>query len=108
MKIFRILIILPLFLSLSSYSQVWPKIYGGNTWNWLENIIEEYDKGFVITVQVEPGTSGAQMHSWFIKTDVNASLEWSKTVSSNLYQILFFEGVKFILLYQLREERNYI
>ena len=89
MKIFNILIFILLFSCLSSYSQVWPKIFGGNTNNWCQGLIETYDKGYILDVQVDPGTYVPQMYSWLIKIDVNGNQLWSKTISSNGYQVAF-------------------
>jgi hypothetical protein len=89
MKIFRILMLFILLPSIYSYSQDWPKIYGGNTNNWCWDLKESYDKGYIIDVQVDPGTSVPQMYAWIIKTDINGIQLWTKTVSSNLYQVAF-------------------
>jgi hypothetical protein len=89
MRILRILFILIFFNSLSSYSQIWPKIYGGDTYNWCNGLIESYDRGYIINVQVDPGLSVPQMYAWLIKTDINGNQLWSKTISSTSYQLAF-------------------
>ena len=86
MKILKILLILLLSHSFTCSSQVWPKIYGGNTYNWCNQVIEKYDKGYMIDVQVDPGYQVQQRYSWIIKTDINGNQLWTKSIFSNAYQ----------------------
>ena len=84
--------ILFFFLFINSYCQTWPKIYGGDSYNWCDGLIETYDKGFLINVQVDPGPSVSQMYGWLIKTDINGNILWQKSVLSSAY-LLSFLGI---------------
>ena len=90
MKIIRILIILLLFPTLPLYSQDWPKIFGGTTDYWSPGVIETYDKGYLMHVQVDPGPGVVQMQGLLIKTDINGNKLWTKSGISNSYQVAFF------------------
>jgi len=85
----RCLIFICLLFPSSTFAQVWPKIYGGNTANWCQGLLETYDKGYLIAVQVDPGSSVPQMYAWLIKADINGNQLWSKTISSNAYAVSF-------------------
>ena len=87
MKVYKILIAIILCFPNETRAQDWPKIYGGNTNNWCWELKEFYDKGYIIDVQVDPGLHVPQMYAWFIKTDMNGNQLWSKTISSNAYQV---------------------
>lgn len=81
----RILVWLLLFCPLLSYSQIWPKKYYGTSNTWVEEIIESYDKGYLILSQVDPGTGVPTMHTWLIKTDINGEKVWEKKIFSQYY-----------------------
>ena len=89
MKTHNIFIVLVLFQFQSSFSQVWPKIFEGQSSYWCHGFIESYDKGYVIDIQVDPGTYVPQMHAKLIKTDINGNQLWVKTFSSFSYQVAF-------------------
>jgi len=76
--------------AISLPAQTWPKIYGGNTYTWLQGrVVETYDKGYLIAGQVDPGPGVPQMHGWIIKTDINGNPLWTKTIASSFYQAAF-------------------
>ena len=87
MKSIRLLTLILVFFSLNTYSQDWPKIFGGTTYYWSWGLNESYDKGFILDIQVDAGAGVPQMCALLIKTDINGNQIWRKTVSSSFYQI---------------------
>ena len=87
MRIITILIGLNLFYSPFTFSQNWPKIFGGQTNNWSWGLIESYDKGYIMDIQVDPGISVPQLNARLIKTDINGNQLWTKNIFSDFYQI---------------------
>jgi hypothetical protein len=61
--------------------------------NWCWQVIESYDKGYIIEVQVDPGTGVPQTYAWLIKADVNGNRLWTKSILKNSYQA-FFSGIE--------------
>ena len=65
-----------LLSSYFSFSQVWPKYYGEpNRYDYSRDIIETYDKGYLICGGYFNDESG---WSWLIKTNVNGEILWEK------------------------------
>ena len=66
-----------LLSSYFSFSQVWPKYYGEpNRYDYSRDIIETYDKGYLICGGYFNDESG---WSWLIKTNVNGEILWEKS-----------------------------
>lgn len=83
---FYISIFYTLFLLPSSiYAQDWPKIFGEDIQAWSRDIIETYDKGYVIIAQVDPIEPVPRMYAWLIKTDINGNRLWDKKIFSSSY-----------------------
>lgn len=71
-----------------SYSQTWPHVYDTTSLSWVQSLIEQYDKGYMILGQVDPGFGGIdQTHGWLIKTDVNGDMIWEKRLYNADYII---------------------
>jgi hypothetical protein len=69
-------------------SQTWPKIYGLPEHVWGNDVIEFYDKGYIVSCQVDPGFGGVdQMYAWLLKTDINGSILWEKKIYNSEYAI---------------------
>ncbi len=90
MRLIKIIQVLLLFYSINANAQDWPKIFGGTTDYWSRGLIETYDKGYLMDVQVDPGPGVAQMQGLLIKTDINGNKLWTKSVLSYSYQVAFF------------------
>ena len=71
----------------SVLSQNWIKIYGEDVTCWARDLKENYDKGYILIGQVNPGPNVPQMHGWIIKTDINGNELWNKKLYSSQYQI---------------------
>jgi hypothetical protein len=76
----RIILFIILFGFSSSYSycQEWKRTYGYGYIG--RNIIESYDKGFIITAK-----KGDPKYIWIIKTDINGNILWNKYMTLGQY-----------------------
>lgn len=76
-----IFIIFLSLISISSYSQVWEKIYGEyNIREETRDIIETYDKGYLLLSNVY-GENPA-FKCWLLKTDINGDTLWTKVLKN--------------------------
>ena len=72
--------------SLFSFSQTWPKTYGENgKYDYSEDIIETYDKGYIICGNIHNYGNETTMNAWIIKTDVNGVVLWEKVFDNDLH-----------------------
>jgi hypothetical protein len=82
------------FLSLLSlydiYSQEWPKIYGNNIDAYGEDLIENYDKGYLICGSILKNADEFKF-GWIIKTDINGSILWNKKFGHPGYENFFWD-----------------
>ncbi len=64
----------------TSFSQKddWIRVFGGAETNLSADLIETYDKGYLILVNTSPG--GNLTISWLIKTDINGEVLWEKKI----------------------------
>lgn len=70
------------------YAQSWPHVYDTTTFSWVHCLIEQYDRGYLIVGQVDPGFGGVdQTHTWLLKTDINGNLIWNKRIYNQDYII---------------------
>ncbi|MFW5762347.1 MAG: T9SS type A sorting domain-containing protein [Cyclobacteriaceae bacterium] len=88
-------IILSVLLTTSvflSYSQTedWIRVFGGAETNFSQDLIETYDKGYILLVNTYPG--GYPTLSWIIKTDINGELLWEKKIGDGS-TIVGFEDI---------------
>jgi hypothetical protein len=66
--------------------QTWPKIFGIEEHAWSRDVIEYYDKGYIVLGQVDPGFAGVnQTFGWIIKTDINGNQLWEKKIYNENY-----------------------
>lgn len=63
----------------TGYSQEWIKLYGINANAKVFELIENYDKGYVIGGSYDLGAY--QPQGWLIKTDVNGEILWDKKIT---------------------------
>lgn len=84
MKIKKILSLFFLvFLSLNTYSQEWLRIYGDNINAYPYDLIETYDKGYIIAGKINQGQ--IPKYGWLIKTDINGEILWDKKFGDTEY-----------------------
>jgi hypothetical protein len=84
-KFIRIKVVLfTILLSLSSLAQNWPKIYGDNISVYGRDLLESYDKGYIICGSIDRNAELFKF-GWLIKTDVNGNILWDKKFGN--YQV---------------------
>ena len=66
-------------MPLSVLSQDWPVIYDGNKYIISRSIVEDYDRGFVLS-GYEADSYSFLGPAFIIKTDINASVLWKKDI----------------------------
>ncbi|HLG35530.1 MAG TPA: T9SS type A sorting domain-containing protein [Bacteroidia bacterium] len=62
----------------------WSKTYGGLGWDWLNNVQQTSDGGYIVTGGTESSGNG-QGDIWIIKTDASGTIQWQKTVGGADY-----------------------
>ncbi len=73
------LILLPISLM---YGQTWPKFYGlHNIYVYARDVIETYDKGYLICGTYYPNYNFDQQWGWLIKTNINGEILWDRILS---------------------------
>ena len=71
---------------LFSFSQTWPKYYGEpGKYDFSEDIIETYDKGYLMSGNIHDYSNGTSMMGWIIKTSINGEIMWEKMFDNNLH-----------------------
>ncbi len=90
MKLFLIYInILAYFtFSLCASSQNWPIIIGDNTDINNATLIEDYDKGYLLSNWILDN-NGYSKYGSILKTDINGSVLWEKTFGNGNYTVYF-------------------
>jgi hypothetical protein len=84
-----------ILLTINSTAQTWPRIFGVSEMAWGYDIIETYDKGYIVLSQVDPGWGGTtKMQAWLIKTDINGNTLWEKRVFHPSYHNAFNDVTK--------------
>ncbi|MCK9268873.1 MAG: T9SS type A sorting domain-containing protein [Bacteroidales bacterium] len=79
MKKIILSILLSLFISVSfSQKEDWVRIFKATPFVACPDLIETYDKGYILVVEIYPG--GAPLFSWIIKTDINGEVLWEKKI----------------------------
>lgn len=83
MKKKTFLIILIIFLNINTYCQDWVRIYGDYISAYPYDLIETYDKGYMIAGKINQGE--IPKYGWLIKTDVNGEILWDKKFGDTEY-----------------------
>lgn len=96
MKKIILLVLLASFFSVSySQSNEWIRVFYEPITNYSNDLIETYDKGYVILATVRPvGFPYHEFWTWIIKTDINGEKLWEKKIGNgtdlcglhNIYQ----------------------
>lgn len=79
-----------ILLSINCTAQTWPRIFGLEQQAWGADVMECYDKGYLVLSQLDPGWGGTtNMQAWLIKTDINGNTLWEKRVYHPSYNNAF-------------------
>jgi hypothetical protein len=73
----------------SGFSQTWVRTFDRGTNTWFHDMVETYDKGYLIAGQVDNELYVPPLYSWLIKTDINGNQLWTKSIASSVYHIAF-------------------
>jgi len=69
-----------------SFSQTWPKYYGEpGKYDFSEDIIETYDKGYLMSGNIHDYSNETSMMGWIIKTGINGEILWEKIFDNDLH-----------------------
>ncbi len=77
-----------LLLTVSSFhvfSQDWIRVFGDNISVRGSNVIETYDKGYVIGAYILPDNITPKW-GWILKTDINGEMLWEKKIYDGMHQ----------------------
>ena len=67
--------------SLGNYE--WKKTYGGNDWDFIYDVTQTYDSGYVFCGETYNNTNGFS-DVWVVKTNINGDTLWTKTIGGSL------------------------
>jgi hypothetical protein len=85
-QIKTILSILLLLHASFSFSQTWPKYYGEiGKYDFSEDILETYDRGYLMSGNIHDYNNGTSKNGWLIKTDINGEILWEKIFDNDLH-----------------------
>jgi len=74
-------------------SQDWPKIYGDDLRAYGIEVLEYYDKGYLICGSILRDASHFK-YGWLIKTEINGNLIWDKKFGNSSYENSFWDFEK--------------
>jgi hypothetical protein len=87
-------IILTVFIvaltTIKCLSQVWPKVYGDDIDAYARDLIETYDKGYLICGSIDKNAY-LYKFGWLIKTDINGNLLWDKKFGDYHFENFFMD-----------------
>jgi hypothetical protein len=81
-RIFILILILILSLTVESYCQDWIRIYGQGKDAVGRYITEDYDKGYNII-----GMINYYKYSWLVKTNINGNILWDKRFGNGHFDV---------------------
>jgi hypothetical protein len=91
LKILLLISVLAFFKE--SYSQNWPKIFGDNFHAYVFDVLENYDRGYLIGGDVLANANKFK-YAWLIKTDINGNELWNKKYGNGTDQNCMTSCVK--------------
>jgi hypothetical protein len=72
------------FLPMFAFSQTWPKVYWKYLVTYNFDLIETYDKGYLIVNTIRPDGI-TEIWTWLVKTDINGEILWEKIIGDGIH-----------------------
>jgi hypothetical protein len=64
----------------------WPKVFWKYKVTYNSDLIETYDKGYILLNSIRPDTLGIKhIWTWLVKTDINGEVLWEKTIGNGIH-----------------------
>jgi hypothetical protein len=72
------------FISSHAQKETWPKIYWKYKVTYNFDLIETYDKGYIMLNTIRPDGI-TEIWTWLVKTDINGEVLWEKTIGNGTH-----------------------
>jgi hypothetical protein len=82
MRFLAVLLLLPLFAY--PQNQTWPKVFWKYKVTYNVNLIESYDKGYIVVNTIRPDGI-TEIWTWLVKTDINGEILWEKIIGDGIH-----------------------
>jgi len=89
MRIKVVLLIAFILIWSQSKSEEWIRVYSNNMITHPSWVIETYDKGYLMLINSTDNNSQS-IYLWLVKTDINGTKLWEKSIGSGQHAISFF------------------
>jgi len=74
------------FISSHAQNETWPKVFWKYKITHNYDLIETYDKGYIVLNSIRPDDLGiTPIWTWLIKTDINGEILWEKTIGDGTH-----------------------
>lgn len=83
-KLIFILLLSILFIGASAQNETWPKIFWKYKVTYNFDLIETYDKGYIMVNSIRPDGI-TEIWTWLVKTDVNGDILWEKIIGDGVH-----------------------
>lgn len=85
MKKLIVIFLLSLFFSdANSQNETWPKVYWKYEVTYNVDLIETYDKGYIVLNTIRPDGI-TEIWTWIVKTDINGEVLWEKIIGDGMH-----------------------
>jgi hypothetical protein len=82
MRFLAVLLLLPLFAYVQN--ETWPKVFWKYKVTYNVNLIESYDKGYIVVNTIRPDGI-TEIWTWLVKTDINGEILWEKIIGDGIH-----------------------
>lgn len=83
-KLIFIFLLALLFIGASAQNETWPKIFWKYKVTYNFDLIETYDKGYIMVNTIRPDGI-TEIWTWLVKTDVNGDILWEKIIGDGFH-----------------------
>jgi hypothetical protein len=75
-----------LFIAATAQNETWPKVFWKYKHTDNYDLIETYDKGYILLNSIRPDALGIKhIWTWLVKTDINGEVLWEKTIGNGIH-----------------------